>query len=170
MRYFFKIAFLICFINIGWAQKVTIQADLKAEVETVSFELYTDPTNPMDPVSVNSTLVWSKDKRQVAVVLKADISEGWHIYAYVPETQPYITSQLELVLPEGITPIGDWDLPLSEPYDDDIYIYHNTCIFVQYCQVEKVDKGSELSSGLFYQTCDAKKCFPPKTKSKSFKL
>lgn len=157
-------------VQLGWAQQKTIKPDLKKEVETVSSELSTSPTNPMDPVAVNATLVWSKDKTQVAIILKANIADGWHIYAYVPETQPYIASKLELELPIGINTIGEWEKPYSEPYGDDIYVYHDTPIFVQYCSVGNFTKGSEINCGLFYQTCDLRKCFPPQTKSKTLKL
>lgn len=170
MKNYLNIFVLFLIVQLNWAQQKTIKPDLKKKVETVSSELSTSPTNPIDPVAVNATLIWSNDKSQVAVILKANIADEWHIYAFVPETQPYITSKLELDLPEGFKPIGDWEMPLSEPYGDDIYVYHGESVFVQYCTVSNYTKGSEIKCGLYYQTCDLRKCFPPQTKSKTLKL
>ncbi|WP_282135772.1 protein-disulfide reductase DsbD domain-containing protein [Seonamhaeicola maritimus] len=161
---------LILVAQFSFAQTTKVSEDLKKKVEAASSELFTSPTNPMDPVAVNSTLVWSDDKTQVAVILKANIADEWHIYAYVPETQPYIASKLELELPAGVKAMGEWEKPYSEPYGDDIYVYHGTPVFVQYCSVGEFTKGAEINCGLYYQTCDLRKCFPPQSKSKTFKL
>jgi hypothetical protein len=32
--------------------------------------------------------------------MKVSVEDEWHIYAYVPKTQPYITSELQLELPK----------------------------------------------------------------------
>lgn len=158
------------FVQLSWSQSTKVASDLKEKIEKASIELKTSLTNYMDPVSINATLVWSDNKKQLAVVMKASIEDQWHIYAYVPETQPYITSKLKLELPKGITAIGDWELPYSEPYDDGIYVYHGTPVFVRYCSVENYAMASTIKCGLYYQTCDLRKCFPPETKSKTLKL
>ncbi|MCF7568284.1 protein-disulfide reductase DsbD N-terminal domain-containing protein [Sabulilitoribacter arenilitoris] len=167
-RYNFLILALIT--QISFAQSTNISSEFKKKVEVASSELFTSPSDPMNPVSVNATLVWSEDKTQVAIVLKANIGNEWHIYAYVPENQPYIASRLELELPSGIKAIGEWEKPYSESYGDDIYVYRGALVFVQYCSVGYYTKGSKINCGLHYQTCNLRKCFPPQTKSKSFKL
>lgn len=162
--------FFYCFIVLSTIAQEKIAKGLKDKVAIESEKLTTYATNELDPVSVNSKVVWSDNRKQLAVVVKATMLDGWHIYAYVPKTQPYISTKLELDLPKGITPIGDWEKPFSIPYDDGVYIYQDEVIFIRYCKVEKYDKNTEISSGLYYQTCDDYKCLTPETKTKNLKL
>ncbi|TGV04883.1 protein-disulfide reductase DsbD domain-containing protein [Flavivirga rizhaonensis] len=168
MKNFIYILFLLA--QLSGAQTTKIVPTLKLKAEKVATELTTNETNHMDPVSVNATLVWSQNKTQIAVVMKVSVEDQWHIYAYVPKTQPYITSELQLELPKGISAIGEWEKPYSEPYDNGVYVYHDTLVFVQYCSVADYEKASKINCGLYYQTCDKYKCFPPETKTKSLKL
>ncbi|GAA4234610.1 hypothetical protein GCM10022291_14430 [Postechiella marina] len=163
----FKTLALFFVIQLGNAQ---IPNDLKSKAIQASKALQTPETTPADPVSINSKIVWSNDKSHLAIILKASIEEQWHIYAYVPQNQPYIASRLELELPEGITAIGDWEKSISEPYGDDIFVYHGNPVFVQYCSVGSYNKSTTITSGLFYQTCDLRVCLPPQTKTKSLTL
>ena len=162
--------FFISVVNFGWAQKSTVLPGFKQNVEAFANKLEAFECNELDPLSLNASIVWSKDKSQLAIVMKANLLYGWHIYAYVPKTQPYITSELELELPKGITPIGDWIKPLDEAYDGGVYIYHGQLIFIQYCTVNSYNNGDTITSGLYYQTCDLNKCYPPETKSRVLKL
>ncbi|WP_299671868.1 protein-disulfide reductase DsbD domain-containing protein [uncultured Polaribacter sp.] len=165
------ILFICCFVaQLGWAQTEKVSSALKEKAENAGMEIVNKETNPMDPVSVGATLVWSEDKTQIAIVLKASIAFNWHIYAYVSDTQPYISTKLKLDLPEGISPIGEWKLPYSEPYDDGVYVYYGEPVFIQYCAINSAVKNSKISCGLYYQTCDRYKCFPPETKTKELEI
>lgn len=170
MKNIVRVFVLLFVVQFGWSQTTKILPSLKQKVEKTAMELATDETNPMDPVAVNAKLVWSEDKTQLAVIMKASIEDQWHIYAHVPETQPYIVSELLLELPKGINAIDDWELPHSSPYNDGIYIYEGALVFVQYCSVGKFDEQGKITSGLYYQTCDRYKCFPPETKTKDLSM
>ncbi|SFW19376.1 hypothetical protein SAMN02927921_00470 [Sinomicrobium oceani] len=87
--------------------QTAVVADLAAKVEETSQEMYVEDPVLQDPVSLNAALVWSNDKKQLAVVMKVRVLEGWHIYAYVPDSQPYLTAELKLSAPDGVTPIGE---------------------------------------------------------------
>ena len=167
----FLITTIFLMINqICLPQQKDINLDLIEKVKKVSSELITPPSTPIDPVTVNTAFVWSKDKKQIAIVLKATIAEGWHIYEYVPKNQPYISSKLELKLPVALKTIGEWQKPFGEPYGDGIYVYQGSKIFVQYCLVDDYNKDLKIDCGLYYQACDLRKCFPPRTKSKILRL
>ncbi len=166
----FVILFILgtfCAVN---AQKLTIKPDLKQKVETAAKNLTTGETNALDPVALNAQVVWSADHSQLAIVMKVNIESQWHIYAYVPKTKPYVTSQLKLDLPQGILPINTWVKPASTPYSDGIYTYKGENIFVQYCKVGQFKDNTYITCGLYYQTCDAYKCFPPNEKYKKLGL
>lgn len=170
MRYKSFLVVLFLTMQFGWAQKKDIAQDLISKVEQVSNDIKVGAPNPMDPLALNATIVWSNDKSQLAVVIKATLLEGWHIYAYVPETQPYINTELRLELPKGISSIGDWEMPYNTPYEKGIYVYEETLVFVQYCTVNSFNEEAIISAGLYYQTCDQHKCFPPTTKTKRLSL
>lgn len=161
---------IISAINFGWSQNSEILSGFKQNVEAFANKLEAFECNELDPLSLNARIVWSKDKSQLAVVMKANLLHGWHIYAYVPKTQPYITSELELELPKGIKTVGEWIKPLDEAYNDGVYIYHGELIFIQYCSVNNYNKGDLIKCGLYYQTCDLNKCYPPETKSRVLEL
>lgn len=166
-----SILFIFCFVGqFCLAQTKNVYSSLKENAEKAGIELVNHETNPMEPVSVGATLVWSDDKTQIAIVMKASIEFDWHIYAYVSETQPYTATKLKLDLPKGISTIGEWDLPYSEPYDDGVYVYYGEPVFIQYCAVGRYAENSKIICGIYYQTCDRHKCFPPETKTKEFKI
>ncbi|WP_394972841.1 protein-disulfide reductase DsbD domain-containing protein [uncultured Croceitalea sp.] len=170
MKYNVYLYILLFFTQLTVAQTIKILPELKQKVEKAANELSNPQTSLVDPVSINGTLVWSEDKTQVAVVLKASIKNQWHIYAYVPKDQPFITSELRLKLPKGIKAIGTWNLPYNDAYGKGIYVYRDMPVFIQYCAVEKYNINAELECGLFYQACDPNICFPPQTKMKVLKL
>jgi len=154
----------------SWAQKMTIMPDLLNKVEQASNQAGDNQPHEMDPLALNASIIWSEDKSQLAIVMKVNLLKGWHIYAYVPETQPYIASELKLTLPDGITAISKWKKPYNSPYEKGIFIYEGNFVFVQYCSVANYKKGDVISSGLYYQTCDIHKCFPPETKTEQLQL
>ena len=65
-----------------------------------------------DPVSVDAKLVWNGNKTQAAVIVKAKLLDGWHIYAYVPNTQPYIQYKMVLEVPKSVIPVSYTHLTL----------------------------------------------------------
>lgn len=140
----------------------------KVEKTAATFKV-TDPI-ASDPVSVDAKLVLNSKKTQFALIVKAKLLDGWHIYAYVPSTQPYIQYKMELELPENITPLGDWIKPSSYPYEDNIFVYKEEIFFIRYFSVENLKKDTVVKTGLFYQTCDIKQCLPPNSKTKELNL
>nr|WP_315242271.1 protein-disulfide reductase DsbD domain-containing protein [uncultured Flavobacterium sp.] len=123
-----------------------------------------------DPVSVDAQVVWNSSKTQAAVIVKAKILPGWHIYAYVPKSQPYIQYKMMLDLPKGLTPLVEWTKPNSFPYEDNIFVYRGQIVFTRYFSAKDLTSGAKITAGLSYQTCDIRQCLPPNTKVKELKL
>lgn len=157
-------------VHFGWSQKPSILTEFKQKVEAFANKLEAFECNELDPLSLNAGIVWSDDKTQLAIVMKANLLHGWHIYAYVPKTQPYITTELELELPKGISTIGKWITPLDEAYNGGVYIYHGELVFIQYCSANNYNMDEVIKCGLYYQTCDLNKCYPPETKTRTLEL
>jgi hypothetical protein len=109
-----------CFLFIiqsGYSQEIT-KDDLRKKVKEAASGLTVPAPDPLSPVSVNATSVWSNDKKQLAVIMKAEVLDNWHIYAYVPSGQPYIETELKLTTPEGLTPLEKWETPIPYPYEE----------------------------------------------------
>ena len=159
---------LLILSQIARSQASEISETFKQKVAESASKLKAFECYDLDPLSLNATIVWSEDKTQLAVIMKVNLLHGWHIYSYVPKTQPYITSEFQLNLPDGISKIENWIKPLDEPYDDGVYIYHGELIFVHYCQVNNISDG-DITCGIYYQTCDLNKCYPPEEKKINLK-
>lgn len=171
MRVFQKyiwVLFIILTVKTFAQKSLDLAFVKKVEKASLAFKVKAPETS--DPVSVDAKVVWNSSKTQVAVVVKAKILAGWHIYAYVPNTQPYIQYDMVLNLPKSATPLGDWTKPNSYLYEDNIFVYKGELVFIRYFSVKDLEKNAVITAGLFYQTCDIKQCLQPNTKSKELKL
>lgn len=156
-------------VKMCWSQNFTVQPKLKEEALQKVKLLQTDKTNDLNPVTFNAEIVWSEDKSQLAIILKTSINPGWHIYALVPDTEPYVATEAQFTVPEGFLKYNEIEVSRSKPYENGVYIYEDQAYFIQYCKVEKPDKGI-VNAGLYYQVCDARKCFPPVLLSKEISI
>ncbi|TNJ46962.1 hypothetical protein KFZ70_05910 [Tamlana fucoidanivorans] len=171
MKIKFLIVFAILFLNHdSWAQYDLIRPEMQRKVAEASVKLKVLDCHSLDPLSLNALVLWSQDKSQLAVIMKINLLPGWHIYSFVPKTQPYIPTELLLELPKGIYKIGDWIKPMDEAYNDGVYIYHGVQTFVHYLKVTNSNYSNELTCGIYYQTCDLNKCYPPNEKLIKLKL
>jgi hypothetical protein len=120
-----------------------------------------------DPVSVTASLQYAEDKKHADVIIEADILKGWHIYAYLPANSPYIQTETLLELPKGAKSSKDgWDSTAGIPYPGlaDVFVYEGRVTFKVNVDMTNVKKGSPIKCGLYYQTCNDKKCLQPQRK------
>ena len=118
-----------------------------------------------DPVSITGKLIYSSDKKNAQIVIEADILKGWHIYAYLPQDSPYILTEPLLELPQGAKcDASGWESSAGLPYPgfDNIFIYEDKVTFK--INIKGVQPGSSIKCGLYYQTCNDKKCLQPQKK------
>lgn len=158
---------VIVWIAIGKTHAQTIDESLELMVSVAKQELNAPPPSQFDPLALNAKLVWSENREQVAVVMKVSLLTDWHVYAAVSRKSPFIATKVKLILPdEGFTPLGEWEEPIAESYDEEASVYKGEeLFFVRYFEVDKDSKADDkLKCGLYYQACDPNKCFPPKTK------
>ena len=93
------------------------------------------------------------------IVVRLKIHPGYHIYAYVAESDPFVTTQVELQLPEGWTIVGKPKLPSAKSYNKQgTTVYEDEAIF-RY-EISGSGQG-EAKCTVSYQCCDAHICFPP---------
>ncbi|PKQ63904.1 hypothetical protein BZG02_07795 [Labilibaculum filiforme] len=152
--------------NNAIAQIDKIDSDLEMMVEMEQMDLVTSKPTAMDPLSYNAKVVWSENKDQLAIVLKADLLNNWQIYAYASDASAYITTEIRFEAPKGLEPIGDWQKPIAKPYSEGVEIFKGEIFFVRYYKVvDGVKFVKPIKCGLYYQACDPNQCFPPKTKT-----
>jgi hypothetical protein len=118
-----------------------------------------------NPVTLNAQLVTEGDS--LAIIVKATIAPGWHIYAYVPQTEPYIMIDPILKLPENIKAIGEWKKtePEASSIDKGVLIYENEAVFIHKAVKLTNAPGGLIKTGLYYQTCNLRQCLPPDEKT-----
>jgi hypothetical protein len=138
-----------------------VKAEFRKKVKEAANELYVTKPYELAPVNVNARTVWSDDKKHMAVIIKAEVLDNWHIYAFVPPDQPYIVSELRLKETKGLIPVTDWEKPVSYPYDEGVLVYKGSLLFIRYFTVTKDFLYESVEAGLYYQTCDMKQCLPP---------
>ena len=135
--------------------------------KVVNAKLELDEPTHAEPVSIGAVLVDGENEAEKTILIKTNIMEGYHIYAYVPKGEAYIKTEQGVKIPAGVDLVGKWDKTSPAPYPgkDGILIYKNENSFRHKIKVGKdVAKGSEIKCWLYYQCCDANICFPPKKK------
>ena len=154
------IGLILFFLSTGLCVCAQSSFDRKI-MEAVKQMKCADPSNEQ-PVTLNAGLIEEKDS--MAVIVKAQLAPGWHVYQYVPASMPYIPIDHILKLPEGIKAVGKWNESSPFPSADDkgVLIYENEAWFVQkLIRLAAVQPGTIIQVGLYYQTCDLHQCLPP---------
>ncbi|MCZ2459748.1 MAG: protein-disulfide reductase DsbD N-terminal domain-containing protein [Chitinophagales bacterium] len=121
-----------------------------------------------DPVSWKFTSKKTGDKTY-EVRLTATIQPGWHLYSQVqPEDAIAIPTGIKfnanplIVLDKKVKEIGKMEKFHDEKLQLSANQYSGKVDFVQVVKL-KASAKTNLSGSVEYQTCDDKKCLPPKT-------
>ena len=136
-----------------------------ATLKSLADQLEIEATSSEAPVSMNAK-VFSTDEgatQKNVLVVKVNVHENWHIYAYVPEGGFFVQSEIKLDLPEGV----EADLvkePKTKAYDADpqIMLYKGDLLFVYELKADELTGGEHnITTTLYYQPCDPYVCLPP---------
>jgi len=126
------------------------------------------PLNTQGPVS------WSFNSKKVAdktfeVHLTADIQSGWHLYsqdqpsdAIAIPTSVTINNNPLLKLDGKVKEVGKMEKFTDKNLGVSAHQYSNKVDFVQVVKLKSSAK-TNVSGSVEFQTCDDKKCLPPKT-------
>ncbi len=127
------------------------------------------------PVAFNCVLLPldSKDAKRFRVIVKFKILAGWHIYAHVPEGQPYIQTALKLTAPEGVDTDGEWQRPVGKPSmtNGSVVVWEDEAV----CTLDLTLKDESLLKETIqveigYQACNQKTCQRPKSEKVELKF
>jgi len=122
----------------------------------------------LNPVTWTFTATKIGDKTY-EVHMKATLQNGWHLYSQIqpenafanPTTFTFNKNPL-LKLDGKIREVGKMEKFHEAKLDLSANQYSNTVDFVQVVKV-KVNAKTTLTGSVEYQTCDDKKCLPPRT-------
>ncbi len=168
IRYSLIIACLIM-SQIGKGQHMVVGEQLKKKTTELEKRMNVLASDALDPLALNIETVWSDDRTQFAVVIKAMVLPTWHIYARVPRGQPFIETKILSSSSKNIVPIGNWERSSAYPYGNEgIFVYEDEFVFKRYYSLkDKLTANDSLKCGLYYQACNPYQCLPPKEKQKS---
>lgn len=104
-----------------------------------------------------------------ALLVKADIAEGWHLYGMNQTNKGPISTTFEATWPEGWTPVGEWtpDVAPKAAIDPGFQFevtYHEGQ--VSFRRAVRIPDGQplgpvEVKGRVRSQACDAMQCLPP---------
>ena len=101
------------------------------------------------------------DVRTVAI--RAKMVDSWHIYAVDKPTGVNVATKLELVLPNGIEQVGDWDIPPAHSIGDNTFAYESDVVFrTQVRATSSLSPGQlSIDCKVGHQACNDSMCRPP---------
>ena len=127
----------------------------------------TTATSDEEPVQVAVSVSDAVDGKR-EVVIRINIHPGYHIYANVAKSDPYIKTSVEVDLPEGYEKVGKLQTPAFKTFNArGTTIYEKEVVFRQGI----AGKGEgEVNCTVGYQCCDTHICMPPTEKKCVVKL
>ncbi|MDE7074747.1 MAG: protein-disulfide reductase DsbD N-terminal domain-containing protein [Odoribacter sp.] len=132
-----------------------------AKVADASVAGISGKTDDQNPVLLAAGVAVASDGSK-EVVIRMKIHPGYHTYAAVAKTDPFIATTVNIELPAGYEKAGELQRPSFKPLNQaGTTIYEGEAVFRQ-----KV-KGSgtgQVKCTVGYQCCDAHICFPPTEK------
>ena len=121
-----------------------------------------------------SPVAWTFSSKKIndniyEVQLIASIQPGWHLYSQsqpsdaIAQPTSFIFNKNPLVSLDGkIKEVGKLEKYKDEKLDISANQYSQKVVFIQKVKL-KAKAKTNISGKLEYQTCDDKKCLPPKT-------
>lgn len=129
--------------------------------------------NEVDELKANIE-VKQEGQNSYRLQIAVSIDVGWHAYAKLtPETNYFIPTKIELIMPEGSQLVGEMTMPKTFPYEDleDVVVYKGEFVFNQKFEIDQsFTKLDDLKVLINYQLCNDYLCKMPATKAFSVKI
>jgi hypothetical protein len=99
------------------------------------------------------------------ILVRARIAGGHHIYGTNVVGKAFTPTRVDLALPAGIEPAGDWEAPPTSRAADGEFIYTDSVVFRRNVRArpDLAPGKVRLEGELHYQACTDELCWPPKT-------
>ena len=121
-------------------------AEIGSDTDPIASEIEVEPLNRM----------------QKMLKVEFQVRDGWHAYHEPPKDTPYVGVSAQVKLPDGVTWIGRWSDPETEPDPDDPRLrrVRGTFLLETLLDLEPGAAGVATLT-IRYQLCDATRCLPP---------
>jgi len=126
-----------------------------------------DELPPAEEPDGSNPVVWDAHVLRGAggaatLAVRAQVLDGWHIYASTPAGSPYRATSVVASLPDGAEFDGEWDLPVGVPSPEDptLEVLEGQAVFRRTVAAESEGTIEVVVS---WQACDAHRCLPPTT-------
>jgi DsbC/DsbD-like thiol-disulfide interchange protein len=154
---------------------IMAQQPTEAEIAEAAKTITLEATTREAPVAMNATLLKTEvaSGEKAYAIVKINIEDSWHIYAYVPQGGYFIMSEMQLLSTNDQITTTAIEEPGALGYEADpnIMIYKGELIFVYEIATEGVSAGTiALDAVLNYQACDPYRCLPPSEHKKTLSL
>ncbi len=126
---------------------------------------------PVVEPSESNTVTWGlaidpgsiSTGKALTVAVKARVASGWHIYAVDQPTGVNTATKLEMVLPKGISAVGDWEFPPAHELDSDTFAYEDQVTFRRHLMVSPDCAAgiANIECKVAFQSCNDAMCTPP---------
>lgn len=138
------------------------------------------PVKPTVSAPASSGTAVTDDRNPVCVTVSAEklpngnrmltvrinIHKGYHIYARVADSDPFIATTMAFRFGNGMTPVGDLQRPAGKNYNSaGTIVYENEVIFRQ-----EVSGSGEATCIVGWQCCNETICMPPVEKEFKVKV
>jgi len=128
------------------------------EARKAATAIQTGETSDTNPVSI-ATGVVDKGSGRKEVIVKIKIHPGYHLYANVSRSDPFIKTDVKIDVPDKYKAVGKMKTPPFRSYNKSgTTIYEDEVTFSY--EVEGSGAG-EAACIISYQCCDGHICFPP---------
>ena len=155
-----------CLVWVYSAEAQSARSSFDKQLASGIKELSCPLPDEQEPISINAVLIKEKTTGKMAIVIKALIAPGWHLYCFVPSNMPYIPTECILKLPAGVTAVSGWEQtrPMASGTGPGVLVWEQEVVFVRRLKSDRSDQKGIIQAGLSYQTCDLRQCLPPAEK------
>ena len=115
----------------------------------------------------------SDDGKPFRLIVKFKIQDGWHLYASVPKGEPYIQTNLKVIVPAGVSVNAPWKRSVAKPSasSNDLTIWESECVWSIDLNVsDKSALETKVELILNYQACNEERCRRPVSKTIELKF
>lgn len=97
------------------------------------------------------------------IIVQVRIAGGYHIYSTNAAQGPFTPTTLNLLLPQALTPAGEWVVSTTPITSGDATVYTGSVSFRRLLKVRlnTAEQPLSLKGELLCQACTAELCWPP---------
>ena len=148
---------------------MTLDDDLPDAIDIAAGEVDVAAPTAADPVQINAVITpdAAAAADDVTLIAKVRVQPGWHVYAKVPDDQPFVPLAIGVKLSGGFLAAGELRKPKPQPYraSPGVSVYQGDLVFSQRLGIRpEAFTRQHAKVVVRYQACDARMCLRPEAR------